>query len=739
MPEAPPKKINADSFKRGLSLEEKVESNSEKITLVKDIINFRKENVDRRLEEIEGDVDNIDSDLMDGLHLITESLVGVKAILADQVKERINQRKADRRENARLRKKRREDELESKKERGEGPLSGVVGVAKDIFGRLKKFLTNILLGAAIINLFKWLKDPKNLDNLKNFAKFLQDHGLKIIGTLAALAAVNFIGGLLGIGGALKGILGLVGVKGFLIAASVAAAAATAILIKNEAQKYMDEEYGPDLMGRESYNPTQKNIQDTVAEIGKEETIKLLELEKRRYLAENPGDRGFRRFIGWTQRQDEELDRGIEAIKSGEYDKFDPTEMDPKDLALLEQVKPQFEDARSAWKSFVNKAKKIDFLYSPKGIEGKTTEQVLNEVVKLEQGQEIDKDVLVKSLKNIKTLKKAMSNDGQNSFNALIARGTGVSHAQLFAKNWEKEIKVGAIQATNKKRFAYLNDVLLGPGGIQTQKNINRHIDRAKAAGVESGLKVDKKGETLDTEKEKFLPPSNTDIVNESVVKDGREETIAKLREQKKNLNLWERMSGVGGEINEQIYRLETGKEMDQRWKQSYERKVNEGKVGNVLGGFEDRGPKVEPTTKLIDSQSYSSSTNKTISMMDMLTSGDRSQIEEALYMQRVKERGVGEGYSDWVGNPEHEKDTLKWLNNANIDKSNKTSVKGSSGIESVASSKTPKINLLPITGGGQSKIASSSGAMGNQSVVFSSEDPSQTNFAVQGIYNVSQA
>ena len=143
MPEAPPKKINADSFKRGLSLEEKVESNSEKITLLKDIISFRKENVDRRLEEIEGDVDNIDSDLMDGLHLITESLVGVKAILADQVKERINQRKSDRRENARLRKKRREDELESKKERSEGPLSGVVGVAKDIFGRLKKFLTNI--------------------------------------------------------------------------------------------------------------------------------------------------------------------------------------------------------------------------------------------------------------------------------------------------------------------------------------------------------------------------------------------------------------------------------------------------------------------------------------------------------------------------------------------------------------------------------------------------------------------
>ena len=52
---------------------------------------------------------------------------------------------------------------------------------------------------------------------------------------------------------------------------------------------------------------------------------------------------------------------------------------------------------------------------------------------------------------------------------------------------------------------------------------------------------------------------------------------------------------------------------------------------------------------------------RTISMFDMLTSGDRSQIEEALYMQRVKERGVGEGHSDWVGNPEHEAETLKYL------------------------------------------------------------------------------
>jgi hypothetical protein len=58
---------------------------------------------------------------------------------------------------------------------------------------------------------------------------------------------------------------------------------------------------------------------------------------------------------------------------------------------------------------------------------------------------------------------------------------------------------------------------------------------------------------------------------------------------------------------------------------------------------------------------FATKDGRTISMYDMLTSGDRSQIEEALYMQRSRERGAGEGYADWVGNPEYEAETLKYL------------------------------------------------------------------------------
>ena len=74
--------------------------------------------------------------------------------------------------------------------------------------------------------------------------------------------------------------------------------------------------------------------------------------------------------------------------------------------------------------------------------------------------------------------------------------------------------------------------------------------------------------------------------------------------------------------------------------------------------YKDKQAKIN---ELKNMAQFGTKDGRTISMFDMLTSGDRSQIEEALYMQRVKERGVGEGHSDWVGNPEHEAETLKYL------------------------------------------------------------------------------
>tara|TARA_B100000287_G_scaffold424787_1_gene470037 strand:+ start:943 stop:3081 length:2139 start_codon:yes stop_codon:yes gene_type:complete len=69
----------------------------------------------------------------------------------------------------------------------------------------------------------------------------------------------------------------------------------------------------------------------------------------------------------------------------------------------------------------------------------------------------------------------------------------------------------------------------------------------------------------------------------------------------------------------------------------------------------------DKVNKLRNMSQFATKDGRTISMVDMLTSGDRSQIEEALYMQRAKERDPSEGHSDWVGNPKYEAETLKYL------------------------------------------------------------------------------
>ena len=69
----------------------------------------------------------------------------------------------------------------------------------------------------------------------------------------------------------------------------------------------------------------------------------------------------------------------------------------------------------------------------------------------------------------------------------------------------------------------------------------------------------------------------------------------------------------------------------------------------------------DKVNKLRNMSQFATEEGRTISMADMLTSGDRSQIEEALYMQRAKERDPSEGHSDWVGNPKYEAETLKYL------------------------------------------------------------------------------
>ncbi len=101
-----------------------------------------------------------------------------------------------------------------------------------------------------------------------------------------------------------------------------------------------------------------------------------------------------------------------------------------------------------------------------------------------------------------------------------------------------------------------------------------------------------------------------------------------------------------GKGNFQFDPISGGK--DKRWGKEYE-------TPERIKNFRNRA------NELRNMGQFGTKDGRTISLVDMLMSGDRNQIEEALYMQRSRKRGAGEGYSDWVGNPEYEAETLKYL------------------------------------------------------------------------------
>jgi len=644
MPEAPPKKINPSkfmgaSFAAGSKLEEKVENNSKKITLLKNIISSRKKNIDEKIESLKPEeTDN--TELMNGLHSVIESLVGVKKVLLDQVKGRIAERKNLRLQNERQSKKRREDELEKGKDGDdEKETKGIVKAAESVFDRIKKFLTNILLGAATIKLLEWFRNPENSKKLTAFGEFLNKHGGTIIKTLIALTALSFIGGLgtlFTLGKAIGGIIGLLvanPIVAGILGLGVATIAAGNWLIGKqigggkvirEGRKRVEEEFREKVIA--SNERLMSDSPDTPlldANSGFLVYPKGHEKEGSPILTLN-----YYGNKGWKGKAGEYEDPTGESTGQKKYIKPGSFRADGETWGTIEQVNLVFK-----------KEKALDEIGEPgKGIQAEMWKKISEERKLIFRERDLTEEK--------KELFKNKDRVGLDAYKKETLR---------MQDEREKEIK----EEYRGKLGVLVDEAFTGP--TLTEKEMyDYHREQPN-----TGFPMIEKYEKSDTS-------SN---INESIEIGGKEDTIAKLKEQKKNLNLWDKLSGVGGEINEQIYKLETGKEMNQNWKGSYERKVNEGKVGNILGGFEDRG-----------------STN------DQEVSTNQLRID-----------------------------------------SNSKSAKDSSGIESkVSSNKTPKINLLPLTANNESGPTSGSGAFGNDSVVFSSEDPNGTGseFAVAGIYNV---
>ena len=166
--------ITGDAFKKGTSqesaekIDKRVGNNERKITLLKNIIKGRKENVDKKL--------GIQTSLQGILQSIAESV--------DSIRDTLIQRQESGEEGAEGRRIKaeqaefdaREKDLEKKK-RFEGlqKIGGkVLAPVKSLWERIWNFIKTIFLGKILLNFLQWIANPANQQKIRSFIRFVKD-------------------------------------------------------------------------------------------------------------------------------------------------------------------------------------------------------------------------------------------------------------------------------------------------------------------------------------------------------------------------------------------------------------------------------------------------------------------------------------------------------------------------------------------------------------------------------------
>ena len=171
-----PSNFMGASFASGSGLEKRVENNERKITSLKNIIKLRKVNVDKLLPASSDGKDKdqtiITNNLTDRLDNIAQSL----GVLTRAFKQQFNvDKKAadqDKRDADEAQKKDRERKLEGGAKFVGGVTSAITKPFQGFFDALINFFKNILLGAGLLALIKWLKEPENQAKIKAFWDFI---------------------------------------------------------------------------------------------------------------------------------------------------------------------------------------------------------------------------------------------------------------------------------------------------------------------------------------------------------------------------------------------------------------------------------------------------------------------------------------------------------------------------------------------------------------------------------------
>ena len=172
--------ITADSFKKGSSQESvdniknRVAENEKKITLLKNIIKLRKENVDKQLKLVDTP-QQMGSPLLESLQSIASTVDSIRDTL-------IKQQDNDKRTAEDLRREKEEDERKGQEKGLESSKPNILQKVGDVvmkpvmglFGRIFNFLKTLFLGKILMNFIDWFSNPANQGKIQTLVRFVKD-------------------------------------------------------------------------------------------------------------------------------------------------------------------------------------------------------------------------------------------------------------------------------------------------------------------------------------------------------------------------------------------------------------------------------------------------------------------------------------------------------------------------------------------------------------------------------------
>ncbi len=307
-------KVNASKFMgMGQSgLEKKVAVNSQKITLLKNIIKAHQSNLAEQLKSLSSDGGGgLSSGLDESIKNITNSVTSISETLKDTHKFEKDQAEDDRRDEEISKRGKKENESEKEKFKGlKETATKVLAPIKNMFDVAFGWLKKLFFAKAVLMFFDWFSDEKNTDKVKSVVRFFRDWWPVLLAGYIAFAT-PFIPFTIMIIGAVKGLVaGIITAIGWMKAAALSMGpwglAALAVLAGGGA-------IALHLAGKK--RKESQNVDQSLKEIGSEETVKALQKEQEDKNKEGNWLTNF--FRGTVMGENAEYDRQQQRVKTGE--------------------------------------------------------------------------------------------------------------------------------------------------------------------------------------------------------------------------------------------------------------------------------------------------------------------------------------------------------------------------------------------------------------------------------------